>query len=59
MDASFAFFERVDDAEPTHEVLVGAGGRAEPPGDRLAVEMHLELHAHRTVVLVAIVVVHC
>ena len=51
--------QRVDEAEPADERLVRTMGGAEPSGDRLAIEMHVELHAERTVLVVVRVVVHC
>jgi hypothetical protein len=49
----------IDKAEPAHEPLVRATGGTEPSGDRLPIEMHVELRAQRTVLVVAAVVVHC
>lgn len=39
--------QRVDEAEPPHERLLGASVRAEVPSDRLAVELDLEPDAER------------
>jgi len=41
--------QRVDEAEPPHERLLGASVRAEVPSDRLAVELDLEPDAERVI----------
>jgi hypothetical protein len=48
----------LDKAEPAHELLVRATGGVEAFGHRLPMEMYVELHAQRTVLVVATVVIH-
>jgi hypothetical protein len=45
--------QRVDKAEPAHEPLVRAALGAKPSAYRLAVETHVEPHAHHAVLIAA------
>jgi hypothetical protein len=50
--------QRVDKAEPAHKLLVRAALGAQPSAYRLAVETHVESHAHHSVLIAADLLMH-
>jgi hypothetical protein len=50
--------QRLDEAEPAHKLLVRAALGAKPSAYRLAVETHVEPHAHHSVLIAADLLMH-